>query len=193
MFIKEITKDSRKFKRIRKYPSNSNLYAYFLTQQNLLISSEQMLMSAELKGCIALFIHFLNLPSVNYNCAKFHHCRTCVTDFREWGPKSTPPTFVGSPERALLNRVKTEFCQFTKDLSLIDWGLDIIMSGRGKGYFNPFVDVVQFQGITDARFSNKKSVATIDIRITFFIEVIKNSAYSKSEGKIAKMMIPEIK
>ena len=30
MFIKKITKDSRKVKRIRKYLSNSNLYVYFL-------------------------------------------------------------------------------------------------------------------------------------------------------------------
>ena len=30
MFIKTITKDSRKVKRIRNYPSNSNLYVYFL-------------------------------------------------------------------------------------------------------------------------------------------------------------------
>ena len=30
MFIKTITKDSRKVKRIRNYLSNSNLYVYFL-------------------------------------------------------------------------------------------------------------------------------------------------------------------
>ena len=51
MFIKTITKDSRKVKRIRNYQSNSNLYVYFLMEQNLLISGEKMLMSAELKGC----------------------------------------------------------------------------------------------------------------------------------------------
>ena len=28
---------------------------------------------------------FLDLPWVRYNCAKFHHCRICVTDFREGG------------------------------------------------------------------------------------------------------------
>ena len=52
MFIKTIAKDSRKVKRIRIYLSNSNLYMYFMMQQNLLISSEKMLISAELKGCV---------------------------------------------------------------------------------------------------------------------------------------------
>ena len=42
-----------------------------------------MLISAELKGCVTWFIYFLDLPWVRYNCAKFHHCRICVTGFRE--------------------------------------------------------------------------------------------------------------
>ena len=28
---------------------------------------------------------FLDLLWVRYNCAKFYHCRLCVTDFREGG------------------------------------------------------------------------------------------------------------
>ena len=52
MFIKTITKDSRKVKIIRNYVSKSNLYVYFLMKQNLLISGEKMLMSAELKECV---------------------------------------------------------------------------------------------------------------------------------------------
>ena len=42
-----------------------------------------MLMPAELKGCVTWFIYFLDPLWVRYNCAKFHHCRICVTDFRE--------------------------------------------------------------------------------------------------------------
>ena len=34
---------------------------------------------------------FFYLLSVRYNSAKFHHCRICVTDFREWGPFCSPP------------------------------------------------------------------------------------------------------
>ena len=50
-----------------------------------------MLMSAELKGCVTWFIYFLDLLWVRYNCAKFHHCRICVTDFRARGSFCSPP------------------------------------------------------------------------------------------------------
>ena len=50
-----------------------------------------MLMSAELKGCVTWFIYFLDLLWVRYNCAKFHRCRICVTDFRERGSLFGPP------------------------------------------------------------------------------------------------------
>ena len=52
IFIRTILKYSRKVKRMRNYVSKRNLYLYFLIEQNLLISSEKMLMSAELKGCV---------------------------------------------------------------------------------------------------------------------------------------------
>ena len=62
MFIKTITKDSGKVKRIRNYVSKSNLYLYFLMRQNLLIFGEKMLISAELKRCVTSFMNFLDLP-----------------------------------------------------------------------------------------------------------------------------------
>ena len=52
MFIKTIIKDSRNVKRIKNYVSKLNLYLYFLTLQNLLISCGKMLMSEEFKGCV---------------------------------------------------------------------------------------------------------------------------------------------
>ena len=52
IFIRTIFKDSKKVKIIRNYVSKCNLYLYFLIQQNLLISNEKILMSAELKRCI---------------------------------------------------------------------------------------------------------------------------------------------
>ena len=52
MFIKVTFQDSKKIKIIRNYVLKRNLYLYFLIEQNLLISIEQMLMLAELKGCI---------------------------------------------------------------------------------------------------------------------------------------------
>ena len=42
----------------------------------------KMLMLAQLKGCVNLLIYFLDLLKVSYNCAKSHHCKICVTDFR---------------------------------------------------------------------------------------------------------------
>ena len=50
MFITTIYKDSRKVKINRKYVSKYNFYLYFWIWQNLLISDEKMLVSAELKG-----------------------------------------------------------------------------------------------------------------------------------------------
>ena len=54
-FIKKTFKDSRKVKKIRKFVSKCNLYMYFLISQNLLISVEKLLMSAELKGRVMWF------------------------------------------------------------------------------------------------------------------------------------------
>ena len=85
-FIKAILQDSRKVGRIRNYVSEWNLYLYFLIWQNLLISGKKMLLSAELKERVTWVIYFLDLFPVRYNCAKFHHCRICATDFRERGP-----------------------------------------------------------------------------------------------------------
>ena len=38
--------------------------------------------------------------------------------------------------------VKKEMYKFTKDSSLIDWRLDLILFGKWKAYFNPLVDVI---------------------------------------------------
>ena len=57
----------------------------------------KMLISVELKGCVTWFISFLDLLWQRYICAKFHHCRICVTDIflvpppiREQ-PRKSPP------------------------------------------------------------------------------------------------------
>ena len=52
MFIKKIFIDLKKVKRTTNDISKYNLYLYFLIWQNLLFSSEKMLMSAELKGYV---------------------------------------------------------------------------------------------------------------------------------------------
>ena len=82
----------------------------------MLISSVKMLISAELKGCVTWFIHFLDLHYVRYNCAKFHHCRICVADFRE-GSLFAPTHSWTVPKRPILNKVKT----YTQDLFCHIW------------------------------------------------------------------------
>ena len=52
MFIKTTFKDSKKVKRIRNYVLKCNLYLYFMIRKDLLISSEKMLMPAEVKGYV---------------------------------------------------------------------------------------------------------------------------------------------
>ena len=59
-----------------------------------------MLMSAELKRCVTWFIYFLDLLWLRYNCAKFHHCRICVTDFREGGLLPPPPLIPEQPRNS---------------------------------------------------------------------------------------------
>ena len=73
LFIKTILKDSKKVKRIENYVPKT---------KNLLISTEKMPMSAEIMGCVTLFIYFLDL------LCQFHHFWTFGhfwTDFRERG------------------------------------------------------------------------------------------------------------
>ena len=47
-------------------------------------------------------IFSLDVLWVRYNCAKFHHCRICGTDFREGGQRSAQPppaSSVSIPEK----------------------------------------------------------------------------------------------
>ena len=67
-----------------------------------------MLMSAELKGFVTWLIYFLDLLWVRYNCAKFHHCRICVTSFREGGLFGPPPHPWAAPKKPNLNRVNAD-------------------------------------------------------------------------------------
>ena len=75
-----------------------------------------MLMSAEIRGCVAWFIYFLDLLWVRYKRAKFHYCRICVTYFREGGFFALPaiheqpwkgPSWIGLTEYILLFLLST--------------------------------------------------------------------------------------
>ena len=87
-----------------------------------------MLMSAELKECVTWFIYFSYLVWIRQNCAKFYHCRICVTVFREvglFGPPPPPPHhhLRAAPKKPILKKVKGllsymlkiyDFSNFTK-------------------------------------------------------------------------------
>ena len=66
-----------------------------------------MLISAELKGCVTLFLYISNLLKVKYNCAKFHHFRICLTDFKErfWQILFCHSHPWAALKRSMLNRV----------------------------------------------------------------------------------------
>ena len=85
------------------YQHGTDIYLHLMIQQKLLISGKEMLMSAELKGCVTRFIHF-------HNIAKFYHCRVCVTDLRcnrfKGGSllATALPHSLAAPKRPILNR-----------------------------------------------------------------------------------------
>ena len=43
------------------------------------------------QGGVIRFIYSLDFLYVRYNCIKFHHCRICVTDFRDGGGAFVQP------------------------------------------------------------------------------------------------------
>ena len=64
-------------------------------------------MSAKIRRCVTWFIYFFGTSSGKYNCAKFLHCRICVTDFREGRHFCPLPIPWAAPKIPILNRVKT--------------------------------------------------------------------------------------
>ena len=62
-------------------------------------------MSAELKSCITWFIYFFDLLQVRSICAKFQHCKICVTDFKD-GDFFGAFYPCATSKRPILNRVK---------------------------------------------------------------------------------------
>ena len=59
----------------------------------------KLLISGEKMTCVTSFIFVLDLLLVRFNCAKSHHCRICVREFRDGGLFALSP-FVSSPKKA---------------------------------------------------------------------------------------------
>ena len=61
---------------------------------------------SRIQGVCHVIDIFLDLLWVRYNCAKFHHWRICVTDFREGGAFLFRPHPWAAPKKPTLNRFK---------------------------------------------------------------------------------------
>ena len=112
-----------------------HLYLYFIASQKLLISAEKMLISAEFKGCVTWFIYFSSLFKVRYNCSNFHHCRMCVTNFRNGTFLSPYPW--AAPKMPILNRVNATFPlkSSTFDENAESWSPTLTKNGPHYRYF----------------------------------------------------------
>ena len=98
MFIKTIFKDLKIVQIIRNYVQKCKLYLYFLIKQNLLISGEKMLMSAELKGCVRRFKYFLGLRWLKYNCQVSSLQNICGI-FQKRGTICPSPSICEQPQK----------------------------------------------------------------------------------------------
>ena len=101
-FIKKIFKVSGKVKRIRNYVLKSSLYLYYLIYQNLLISSQKMLMSAEIRGVSLDWYIFWTFFRQGITVPSFIIVG-CVTDFRKKGGEGafcpSPPPICEQPQK----------------------------------------------------------------------------------------------
>ena len=104
VFIKTTYKDSKKYKRFRnclKMQSTS----VFVNITKVADFHWKNADDSRVQGVRYVIYIFLDLLSVKYNCAKFHHCRICVTDFRK-GVFLARPSVWATPKRPILNRIR---------------------------------------------------------------------------------------
>ena len=79
ILIKKSYKNSKKLvKKNTNYRLKYNLYLYFLIQKKFINCQWK---NADVSRTQGESRKFLDLLWVRYNCAKFYHCRICLTDF----------------------------------------------------------------------------------------------------------------
>ena len=94
IFIKKIFEDSKKVKRIRNYVAKSNISVFSDIANADFWQKSPGFSTAQ--GVFHVIHMFLGVLQVRYFCAKFHHCRICVTDFRERSIFAPPPLLSSS-------------------------------------------------------------------------------------------------
>ena len=85
--------------------------------------------------------------------AKFHHCRICVTNFRETDLFSPPPLPRESPKKSILNRVNS----WQHYDMLMSWNCSSTVSTDITNRFPPFVK---------KNWKDKKSCKNFEISVT---------------------------
>ena len=91
MFIIAIYKDSRKVKINKNYASKCSLYLISWYSKICWFPVKKCWCQQN-SGCVSRdSFFFFNLLWIRYNCAKFHHCKICLTDFRKGGLFDPPP------------------------------------------------------------------------------------------------------
>ena len=78
MFIKTTYNGSIKV--IKTWKKNATFICVFRYNNSCYFFGKRIIL-VELKGCVTWFIYFLDLLYWMYNCAEFHNCGICVTDF----------------------------------------------------------------------------------------------------------------
>ena len=109
MFFITIYKDSGKVKINRNHVTKYNRYMYFLIKQNLLISGEKILISAELKRSVIWFIYFWIFFGWDITVPSFFIVGYVWQILERGGFLPTPPApspSVSSNQKSHLNRVE---------------------------------------------------------------------------------------
>ena len=87
----------------------------------MLISDENRLMSAEIKGCVSRDLYILlDLLRVSYNSAKFHYCRICVTNIRKGAFLPSPLSICEHQGALQLLTIMEEWTEILERGKLVD-------------------------------------------------------------------------
>ena len=141
-------------------------------------------------------MYFLDLLYVRYNCAKFHQCRICVTDFREGGPFCPSPHPWAAPKKPILNRVKSAFQTFEKNNPSLSkptlkylvyrqvfWVKVGHLQGQGAGLYGRWCFITSFQISCNTK---KNLTSNAVVKTAFSQPMFHSKTYPFSKSKTKK-------
>ena len=102
----------------------------------------------ETQGVCHVFHIIFGIFKAIYNCAKFHHRRICVTDFKEWGKGGGwyfwPLPFVSSPRKTHPEDIFFEIF-YTDFLKLFRNWIEQIMKRMGEWFNKSHLEMGMYQ------------------------------------------------